>query len=302
MTGQPSQELMSNGLEQLREMIARDRNHPCVVAWGLCNEIGGQNPAAYQFVQRMYAEAKRLDPRRPATYASHSLFTNPEKDVSGLMDFIEWNQYFGSWQKGGVEDLRRTLERLHAAFPNKPIVISEYGYCACTADRPEGDEERIAVLREQTRMLREKDYIAGLIFFCYNDYRTHVGDKGRGAAKQRVHGVVDLYGTRKPSYDLLREESSPVGTFEVAGSPAGFTLTVAARNTVPAHSLRGYKVRGVLYGRGSIPLERVEAELPALRPGETSTVHLAFQEEDARRARFDVVRPTGFSALTRWWR
>ncbi|MCK7473247.1 MAG: hypothetical protein MZV49_06355 [Rhodopseudomonas palustris] len=33
-----------NGLEQLREMIARDRNHPCVFSWGLCNEVDGQNP------------------------------------------------------------------------------------------------------------------------------------------------------------------------------------------------------------------------------------------------------------------
>jgi hypothetical protein len=32
----------------------------------------------------------------------------------------------------------------------------------------------------------------------------------RGALKQRVHGVVDLYGTHKPSFDALRSESSPV--------------------------------------------------------------------------------------------
>lgn len=302
MKDEPSPEIMNNGLEQLREMIARDRNHPCVVSWGMSNEIGGQNPPAYQFIKRMYEESKRLDPRRPAVYASHSLFTSPEKDVSGLMDFIEWNQYFGSWQKGGVEDLRRTLEQLHAAFPDKPVVISEYGYCACTADRPEGDDERIAILGEQTRMLREKDYIAGLIFFCYNDYRTHVGDKGLGVAKQRVHGVVDLYGARKPSYARLREEAGPIAALQTGGGPGRFSLTVTARNTVPAYTLKGYKVRGVLYGRGSIPLERVEAELPELKPGANATVHLAFQEKDARSVQFDILRPAGYSALTRWWR
>jgi beta-galactosidase len=72
------------------------------------------------------------------------------------MDFIEWNQYFGSWQKGGVTDLRRTLEQLHAAFPNKPIVISEYGYCACTADRPEGDEERSRSSRADQNAARKR--------------------------------------------------------------------------------------------------------------------------------------------------
>ena len=44
MTNEPSPEIMGNGLEQLREMIARDGNHPCIVAWGLCNEVNGHNP------------------------------------------------------------------------------------------------------------------------------------------------------------------------------------------------------------------------------------------------------------------
>jgi hypothetical protein len=30
MTGEPGSAIMNNGLEQLREMIARDRNHPCI--------------------------------------------------------------------------------------------------------------------------------------------------------------------------------------------------------------------------------------------------------------------------------
>jgi len=69
-------------------MIARDRNHPSVVVWGLCNEIGGQNPPAYQFAKRMLEEAKGLDPNRLCSYASESLRETPERDVAGLMDFI----------------------------------------------------------------------------------------------------------------------------------------------------------------------------------------------------------------------
>jgi len=174
----PLPELMHNGLEQLREMIERDRNHPCIFSWGLCNEIGGQNPRGFEFPKRMYEEAKRIDPHRLCSFASNSLQQNPGKDVSQIMDFIEWNEYYQTWYGGTKEDLRRNLDAIHRAFPDKPIVISEYGYCACTPDRPEDDSKRVDVLVGHDRVFRDADYVAGLIFFDYNDYRTHVGDKG----------------------------------------------------------------------------------------------------------------------------
>ena len=139
MKDQPDVALMDNGLEQLREMIRRDRNHPSVVAWGLCNEVNGQNPVAQEFIRRMYEEARRLDPRRPRTYASHSLRTTPERDASAMMDFISWNEYWESWTPGTVADMTRNLEEIHRAFPGKPIVVSEYGLCECNPKNPTGD-------------------------------------------------------------------------------------------------------------------------------------------------------------------
>jgi beta-glucuronidase len=302
MKDEPDPEIMENGLEQLREMIARDRNHPSICSWGLCNEINGQNPPAYKFAQRMYEEAKRIDPRRLRSYASNSLERDPGNDVAKLMDFIECNEYYESWSPGTLDDLRRNLEQIHEAFPDKPIVISEYGWCACTPDRPEGDKRRIQILRDHTRICRETSYVAGLIFFCYNDYRTHVGDKGTGVMKQRVHGVVDLFGARKPSYAVLRDESSPIESIECRGNPAAFQVTVRVRNSVPAYTLEGYKVRGILYGFANIPLERREAVLPALTPSQEISVSLEFKErEGATRIECEVLRPTGFSAMANAW-
>jgi beta-glucuronidase len=295
----PLPELMQNGLEQLREMIERDRNHPAIISWGLCNEIDGHSPPAYEFARRLYEEAKKLDPRRLCSYASNTLQEDPGSDVSGLMDFIECNEYYGSWSPGTPEDLRRSLEEIHRAFPDKPIVISEYGYCACVPERPEGDTGRIEVLRDHTRVCRELDFVAGMIFFCYNDYRTHIGDKGVASTRQRVHGVVDLYGSRKPSYDVLRQESSPVEWLRVEGEAGALAITVKARGSIPAHRMKGYRLRGVLYGEGEIPLERREAEVPELAPGEQATIDMQFTEKQPLRIVFDVLRPTGFSAYTR---
>ena len=127
MEREPSPEILNNGLEQLREMIERDRNHPCIFSWGVCNEIGGQNPPAYEFAKRLYQEAKRLDPHRLVTYASNSLQKTPGKDIAGLMDYIMWNEYYETWYKGTPADMARNLEEIHAAFPDKAIVISDYG-------------------------------------------------------------------------------------------------------------------------------------------------------------------------------
>jgi beta-glucuronidase len=293
---------MQNGLEQLQEMVARDRNHPSVVVWGLCNEIAGQNPPAYQFAKRMLEEAKLLDPGRLCSYASNSLGETPERDVAGLMDFIETNEYFGSWAQGPPEAVGKHLDSLHTAFPGKPVVISEYGYCACTEDRPEGDGHRIDILRSHDAAIRSRDFIGGAIFFCYNDYRTHVGDRGVGALKQRVHGVVDIYGRPKPSYEVLRLESGPIESLSVENQLNAFHLLVRARRDMPMYTLRGYRLRGVLYGEGDIPVEQQEAELPETAPGGEVKIEIKFRESGVPlRVRFDVFRPCRFSVFSLEW-
>jgi beta-glucuronidase len=249
----------------------------------------------------MYEEAKRLDPRHLVTYASNSLHETPEKDVAGLMDYVMWNEYYESWSPGTPADMARHLDEIHRVFPGKAIVISEYGYCACTADRPEGDTKRIAVLREHDRIFRERDFVAGLIFFDYNDYRTHIGDRGTGVLRQRVHGVVDVYGARKPSWEVLRRQSSPIESLRIAGKPAALAVDATVRHAVPCYQLRGYKIRGVAYGFGQIPIEQVTAPLAYLAPGESAHAQLLFTQPDIWRVQVDVLRPTGFSAWTETW-
>jgi beta-glucuronidase len=251
----------------------------------------------------MLEEAKRLDPNRLCSYASNSLGETPKRDVAGLMDFIETNEYFGSWSPGSPEAVAKHLDDLHAAFPGKPVVISEYGYCACTEDRPEGDEHRIDILRSHDDAIRSKDFVAGAIFFCYNDYRTHVGYSGVGALKQNVHGVVDLCGAQKASYDVLRRESSPVESLTVENRLNTFKLRLRTRHDVPAFTLRGYRLRGTFYGQGDVPVERHEVELPDIAAGNETTADLTFSHASIPvRVKFDVLRPIGFSAFSRNWK
>jgi len=303
MDAEPDADVLENGIEQMREMIARDRNHPSLVMWGVCNEVGGQLPAAYQFAKRMLAEVKKLDPHRLCTYASNSLEKTPERDVAGLMDLIEMNEYVGTWSPGNLETIGKYLDAVRAAFPDKPVVISEYGYCACVPERPEDDARRIEILRSHDGVFRSKDYVAGAIFFCYNDYRSQVGFSGVGALQQNVHGVVDIFGARKPSFDALREESSPVASLSVENHLNSFHVLVKTRQSIPAYTLRGYRLRGVAYNQAGIPLEQQEVALPDLPPSSETQAELTLRQPDIpSHVRFDIIRPTRFSAFSFVWK
>src|SRR5260370_31620573 len=192
------------------------------------------------------------------------------------MDFIETNEYYGSWYPGTAEDEARHLDEVHAAFPGKPIVVSEYGYCACTADRPEGDKQRMEIMQSHDMAIRSKDFVGGAIFFCYNDYRTHVGDRGVGVLKQRVHGVVDVYGAKKQSYELLRRESSPIESLSLENHLNALQVILRTRGDVPMYTLRGYKFCRTYYGQVNIPVELQEVEISELAPASLARLEVKF--------------------------
>jgi beta-galactosidase len=295
--------LVENGLEQLREMIARDRNHPSIVSWGLCNEVDGKNPRTRDFALALAAEARKVDPSRLLTYASNSLGERPEDDMAGEFDFISTNEYYGSWAPGGPADVRAHMERICRAFPNKPIVVSEYGWCECQPSIPAGDEHRIEIVDGHTEVFREFPQVAGAIYFDYNDYRTLAGDKGVGSFRQRVHGVVDLYANRKPSFQALRLQASPIEFLSMKQvAPDHFSLSISARKTLPAYTLRGYRARWVVYGYDGLPMEGRIDELAAIKPGGSVEIRATFNQTDAKRIVVDILRPTGFSVATEEWR
>ncbi len=290
---------------QMREMILSHYNHPSIYAWGLCNEIAGQNNTGHKFVQDGVRIARELNPQRLLTYASNTVQQNPKQDASQYVDFIEWNEYFGSWMGGSASNLAWNIGEITKAYPDKTMVISEYGLCECAPTNPVSDANRIEILRTHTDEFRKSKSIAGAIFFCYNDYRTFIGDKGTGVFKQRVHGVVDLLNQPKPSWQALREESSPIKSITITPKePNSFNIDILTRsleNDLPAYTLRDYVLVWRAYNAQNLPMESGRRTISQLKPGTNFSEPIKISRGNVSQIKVEVFRPTGYSVLDAQW-
>ena len=174
-------------------------------------------------------------------------------------------------------------------------MVSEYGWCECQPKIMPGDDNRVDIVNSHTEVFRKFPEVAGAIYFDYNDYRTLVGDKGTGAMRQRVHGVVDLYGVRKPSFEALRLQASPIESTALRKSSEGrYEFELRTRQQLPGYTLRGYSLRWLAYGYDDLPMDGGKTTLSALSPGSSNTYEIEPSISGIRRVVVDVVRPTGF--------
>jgi beta-glucuronidase len=117
--------------QAIRELIARDKNHPCVVMWSIANEPDLKPKGALEYFLPLVEEVRSLDPTRPVT-SVNVMFNGPEEDVlAAHLDVVCLNRYFGWYlQSGDLDEAERVLEselRVWAARFGKPIVVTEYG-------------------------------------------------------------------------------------------------------------------------------------------------------------------------------
>lgn len=117
----------------IRDLIARDKNHPSVVLWSIANEPASEEEGAYEYFKPLYDLVKKLDPeKRPATVVTHLMATPEKEQVADLVDVLAMNRYYGWYvQSGDLEDAKVALqtEFNHYAkeYPDKPIIMTEYG-------------------------------------------------------------------------------------------------------------------------------------------------------------------------------
>ena len=141
------------------------------------------------------------------------------------------NDYIGTWHRGLEEETawRSVLD----AHPGRVLVPSEFGLCEPAFAG--GDAERERIFLEKLDFYRKIDAIGGTVYFCLNDYRTHMGEDGAGRLRRRVHGSADWKGEPKPSYFTVKREYAPLTLERCDGG-----IRVRVRHDIPCYTAQGY--------------------------------------------------------------
>lgn len=185
--------LMENHLTALGEMIQRDKNHACVIAWSLFNEPESVTEQAGEYFAKIFEAAKSLDiQKRPCTFAME-LSSQPEDIICHqYCDFWCMNRYYGWYVKGGsdISDAREAFEEemnRWAALPTvKPMVFTEYGTDTLSSEHklPSvmwSQEYQIEYLKMYHEIFDFYDFVKGEQVWNFADFQT-----GEGIA--RVNG------------------------------------------------------------------------------------------------------------------
>ena len=117
-----------NTLSQMKELIVQNYNHPCIVTWGLSNEITitTQNTRDMLDNHRVLNDlCHEMDPTRPTTLACYAM-CNPFSKVVHLSDIVAYNLYLG-WYVPGLYLNDCFLKFFHRKWPRRCLGYSEYG-------------------------------------------------------------------------------------------------------------------------------------------------------------------------------
>ena len=87
--------------QAIRELIARDKNHPSVVLWSIANEPESETPEAEDYFRPLFDVAREADPTRPVGFVNVMLAPHGKCRVSKFGDVLMLNRYYGWYVNTG---------------------------------------------------------------------------------------------------------------------------------------------------------------------------------------------------------
>ncbi|MCS7120015.1 MAG: glycoside hydrolase family 2 TIM barrel-domain containing protein [Nitrososphaerota archaeon] len=210
-------ELMEKMKRMTREAIERDRNRPSVIMYSLFNEPDSDREEFRTLLKEVAEEARKADPTRPITFVS---YRHLEDKALDMVDVLCHNFYYGWYNLCGELDkaekmLSETLDEIHRRFPDKPIIVTEFGADAIVGvhrNPPEmwSEEYQAELIKTYWKVLRSKPYVVGGHIWNFADFR--VGQSPRRTTLNRK-GIFTRTREPKLSVNVVKELFQKTPTF-----------------------------------------------------------------------------------------
>jgi beta-glucuronidase len=267
--------------QQIKEVIEQASNHPSIFAWSMCNEseTGTQGGIAYFRAMKDYVT--KLDPGRFVSYADDNLpkLNRAEDSAANDADFLMMNEYFGSWH-GPANELSAALDKVDQMFPHKMVIVSEFGLPGIFAnDEEDADAKRVKIIEDQLPELSRRDWIAGAILWCYQDYKSRRNLRFGLTEGYVDHGVVDEFRQRRSSYYVWKRMNAPAilsaqwDRGQDMPTSLIATITPNGLDTLPSYPLRDYRLTWEIYDETKL-LTRGEHWFETLSSAQTVSIQV----------------------------
>jgi beta-glucuronidase len=172
---------LARHLQVMQELVARDKNHACVVMWSVANEAATYEKNSGPYFRAVVERLRALDRTRPATIV-HANSSDALRSVVGdLFDVVCVNQYYGWYLETGhleliEESLLRDLRKIRERY-GKPIIVTEFGAEAIAGLHQEppvmfSEEYQCEFLQRYFRAFDQLDFVIGEHVWCFADFAT----------------------------------------------------------------------------------------------------------------------------------
>lgn len=181
----------------LRDMVQRDKNHPCVIIWSVANEPASQEDGAKEYFEPLLNLVRELDEqKRPATLVTYEGSNPVSCKVAEICDLLIINRYRGWYDtegnlRGAAALLKDELEGFHKRCPDKPIMLGEYGADTIAGfhdinARIFSEEYQVDFLQAYGEVFDSLPYITGEHVWNFADFATAENIKRVGGNKKGV--------------------------------------------------------------------------------------------------------------------
>ncbi|MCU0502739.1 MAG: beta-glucuronidase [Anaerolineae bacterium] len=213
-------------LQQIEEMIARDKNHPAVVMWCVANEpmpkgfsVGAMSESnlsmeelnfpGKMFLETEIARARELDPTRLVTIVT--VMGGPQNWMEKC-DVICMNRYWGWYTLGGQLDIARQkleeeLDQVWGRF-HKPIIMTEFGADTIPGYHGKPDvmwteDYQADYIRFHLEVAARREFVAGMQVWNFADFAAVQSIMRVGGLNHK--GIFTRIRTPKMAAHVLRE-------------------------------------------------------------------------------------------------